>query len=350
VRVCEKHQTQNAFLVPRQEANIAFLYFFFKIFDSLTFSSSIFFFHACAVFLLPFRTVQSHLFCTVESRSAPDRVLVLIFGDHGMTADGNHGGATVDETQSALLVYSTAPLGVRVVNAHDDDDDGDVDEIESEINDDDGKGSKSGAGEEQAARSRHAGGSAEVADDDGSSGATHPADDRSRNTGESMKLVRDDMHYDIDGSHSVDGGDGEWLVSERVLNAYASVPIADDQWFQRQIAAAQRTANAVAARRPNRMPSPSAASSANANVDAVAAASALASTLNTSSSSSLSSASSLSSSSSSSSSSFSSSSSSLPAHDVAADIRAAHAKAARYRALFERDERRRVRMVDQVRQ
>lgn len=268
---------------------------------------------------------------------------MLIFGDHGMTADGNHGGATADETQSALLVYSTAPLGVRVVSAHDDDvDDTSDSDSESESEVADGKDSESGAREEEAARARHAGGSAEVAADNGNAGAAHRPGGEQSSASDTETPVREGRKSGTGISDSVDGGDGsgdggEWLVSERALNAYASVPIADGPWFQRQIAAARRTADA-AARRSNRMPPPSAASSADADADAdaVAAASALSVNINTSSSSSPSSSSSF------------SSSYSLPARDVAADIRAAHAKAARNRALFERDERLRVRMVDQV--
>ena len=37
-------------------------------------------------------------------------ILFLIMGDHGMTYDGNHGGATKDETNAALFYYSTKNL------------------------------------------------------------------------------------------------------------------------------------------------------------------------------------------------------------------------------------------------
>jgi len=36
--------------------------------------------------------------------------LLLVFGDHGMTADGNHGGATEEEVGAALLMYSPVPI------------------------------------------------------------------------------------------------------------------------------------------------------------------------------------------------------------------------------------------------
>jgi Type I phosphodiesterase / nucleotide pyrophosphatase len=41
-----------------------------------------------------------------SSGSSSGDTLVLVMGDHGMTADGNHGGATLAETGAALLVYA----------------------------------------------------------------------------------------------------------------------------------------------------------------------------------------------------------------------------------------------------
>ncbi|CAN0531467.1 unnamed protein product, partial [Scytosiphon promiscuus] len=35
-----------------------------------------------------------------------DDTVVFVLGDHGMTEDGNHGGATPEETGAALLVWS----------------------------------------------------------------------------------------------------------------------------------------------------------------------------------------------------------------------------------------------------
>ncbi len=32
--------------------------------------------------------------------------LFVLMGDHGMTEEGNHGGATVEETHSAIFFYS----------------------------------------------------------------------------------------------------------------------------------------------------------------------------------------------------------------------------------------------------
>lgn len=40
----------------------------------------------------------------------PDDCLLLMFGDHGMTDDGNHGGSTIEETDSGLFVYSKKKL------------------------------------------------------------------------------------------------------------------------------------------------------------------------------------------------------------------------------------------------
>lgn len=40
----------------------------------------------------------------------PEDGVLLLFGDHGMTLEGEHGGASDDETQSALFVYSKQPF------------------------------------------------------------------------------------------------------------------------------------------------------------------------------------------------------------------------------------------------
>jgi hypothetical protein len=47
------------------------------------------------------RIIEEHL---------PDDALFLLFGDHGMTDGGNHGGASAEETDSALFVYSKQPI------------------------------------------------------------------------------------------------------------------------------------------------------------------------------------------------------------------------------------------------
>ena len=36
--------------------------------------------------------------------------IVFIFGDHGMTPTGDHGGETALETDAALLIYTPRPL------------------------------------------------------------------------------------------------------------------------------------------------------------------------------------------------------------------------------------------------
>ena len=36
--------------------------------------------------------------------------IVFVFGDHGMTVSGDHGGETELETTAALLVYTPTPL------------------------------------------------------------------------------------------------------------------------------------------------------------------------------------------------------------------------------------------------
>ncbi|CAE7900461.1 PIGO, partial [Symbiodinium sp. KB8] len=36
--------------------------------------------------------------------------LLVVMGDHGMTMDGNHGGATRDETEAALFLYAKTNL------------------------------------------------------------------------------------------------------------------------------------------------------------------------------------------------------------------------------------------------
>lgn len=45
-----------------------------------------------------------------RSQNENERILLLVFGDHGMTGDGNHGGATDLERGAALFAYSTYPI------------------------------------------------------------------------------------------------------------------------------------------------------------------------------------------------------------------------------------------------
>jgi len=39
-----------------------------------------------------------------------EETVLFIFGDHGMTPTGDHGGETSLETDAALIVYSKKPL------------------------------------------------------------------------------------------------------------------------------------------------------------------------------------------------------------------------------------------------
>lgn len=39
-----------------------------------------------------------------------DQTILLVVGDHGMKDDGNHGGSTDAETNTALLVFSKQSL------------------------------------------------------------------------------------------------------------------------------------------------------------------------------------------------------------------------------------------------
>lgn len=36
----------------------------------------------------------------------PDDAVLMVFGDHGMTPSGDHGGDSAEETEAALFVYS----------------------------------------------------------------------------------------------------------------------------------------------------------------------------------------------------------------------------------------------------
>lgn len=53
-----------------------------------------------------------------------DNTLLLIFGDHGMTEGGDHGGASDDERMAAMFVYSRRRLRFDIVYGMTDDDDG----------------------------------------------------------------------------------------------------------------------------------------------------------------------------------------------------------------------------------
>jgi Type I phosphodiesterase / nucleotide pyrophosphatase len=53
-----------------------------------------------------FAAADSSTTTSTSSDSSSGDTLVLVMGDHGMTEDGNHGGATLAETGAALLVYA----------------------------------------------------------------------------------------------------------------------------------------------------------------------------------------------------------------------------------------------------
>ncbi|TYZ57599.1 hypothetical protein PybrP1_003939 [[Pythium] brassicae (nom. inval.)] len=55
---------------------------------------------------------------------AMDDTLLAVLGDHGMSADGNHGGASDDETGAALFLFSSQPLVRDAEDADSDNTDG----------------------------------------------------------------------------------------------------------------------------------------------------------------------------------------------------------------------------------
>lgn len=50
--------------------------------------------------------------CPIRSifGAVDEDTIVFVFGDHGMTVTGDHGGETELETTAALLVYTPTPL------------------------------------------------------------------------------------------------------------------------------------------------------------------------------------------------------------------------------------------------
>ena len=56
-------------------------------------------------------TLDSHALFNRSILSAVDEEsIVFVFGDHGMTVTGDHGGETELETTAALLVYTPTPI------------------------------------------------------------------------------------------------------------------------------------------------------------------------------------------------------------------------------------------------
>eukprot|EP00644_Phytophthora_capsici_P004512 jgi/Phyca11/16294/fgenesh1_pg.PHYCAscaffold_19_\ len=52
----------------------------------------------------------AHFLGTLKDMPDGDDVLLAVLGDHGMSADGNHGGASDEETGAALFLYSKGSL------------------------------------------------------------------------------------------------------------------------------------------------------------------------------------------------------------------------------------------------
>ncbi|KAF0711528.1 Aste57867_5222 [Aphanomyces stellatus] len=52
------------------------------------------------------KLAQMNAFLRDLTAKLPDDTLAVVLGDHGMSTDGNHGGATDDETGAALFLYS----------------------------------------------------------------------------------------------------------------------------------------------------------------------------------------------------------------------------------------------------
>jgi len=47
-------------------------------------------------------------------RELPENSILLVFGDHGMTEDGNHGGTSAEETDSVLFAYSKRQFSAEI--------------------------------------------------------------------------------------------------------------------------------------------------------------------------------------------------------------------------------------------
>lgn len=64
-------------------------------------------------------TTLKRVIAELKSKTELHDTLLVVFGDHGMTTSGNHGGASVEEREAGLLVYS--PAGIYdPMNSHDD--------------------------------------------------------------------------------------------------------------------------------------------------------------------------------------------------------------------------------------
>ena len=56
--------------------------------------------------------VYMYYTCTFRSifAAVDDDTIVFVFGDHGMTASGDHGGESEMETTAALLMFTPRPM------------------------------------------------------------------------------------------------------------------------------------------------------------------------------------------------------------------------------------------------
>lgn len=52
-----------------------------------------------------------------EVQKADASTLFILFGDHGMTDDGAHGGASMEETHAGLFVFDVGPLPLETKDA-----------------------------------------------------------------------------------------------------------------------------------------------------------------------------------------------------------------------------------------
>ena len=67
--------------------------------------------HSASHPLMDARVRQMDRLMRAVVEALPEDALFLLMGDHGMTDDGDHGGATTKETDSGLFVYSKRPFG-----------------------------------------------------------------------------------------------------------------------------------------------------------------------------------------------------------------------------------------------
>ena len=59
----------------------------------------------CGTIFVHFLQLRRSVFTSLD-----DDTIAFVFGDHGMTSTGDHGGETEQETNAALLIYSSRPI------------------------------------------------------------------------------------------------------------------------------------------------------------------------------------------------------------------------------------------------